>query len=55
MSGKDRCWDNIFVERLWRSCKYEEGYLEEYVTGKDIAEGINGYFNFYNHKRVRAT
>lgn len=51
MSGKGRCWDNIFVERLWRSYKYEEVYLKEYVTGQDVVEGADWYFNFYNNDR----
>lgn len=51
MSGKGRCWDNIFVERLWRSYKYEEVYLKEYETGRDVIEGADWYFNFYNNNR----
>lgn len=54
MSGRGRCWDNIFVERLWRSYKYEEVYLKEYETGKDVIEGANWYFNFYNNERVHS-
>lgn len=54
MSGKGRCWDNIFVERLWRSYKYEEVYLKGYETGKDVIEGANWYFNFYNNKRIHS-
>jgi putative transposase len=54
MSGKGRCWDNIFVERLWRSYKYEEVYLKEYATGKDVAEGADWYFNFYNDSRAHS-
>lgn len=52
MSGKGRCWDNIFVERLWRSLKYEEVYLKNYSTGKEAKDGIDWYFNFYNNKRL---
>jgi putative transposase len=51
MSGKGRCWDNIFVERFWRSFKYEEVYLKQYVSSEETYEGINSYINFYNHKR----
>lgn len=54
MSGKGRCWDNIFVERLWRSYKYEEVYLKEYETGEDVVEGANWYFNFYNNERIHS-
>lgn len=52
MSGKGRCWDNIFVERLWRSLKYEEVYLKGYSTGKEAKEGTDWYFNFYNNDRL---
>jgi putative transposase len=55
MSGKGRCWDNIFVERLWRSFKYEEVYLKTYSTGKEAKEGIDEYFTFYNEKRVHSS
>jgi putative transposase len=51
MSGKGRCWDNIFVERLWRSYKYEEVYLKNYSSGKEMREGSDCYFNFYNDHR----
>jgi putative transposase len=52
MSGKGRCWDNIFVERLWRSFKYEEVYLKNYSSGKEAKEGADWYFNFYNDDRI---
>jgi putative transposase len=52
MSGKGRCWDNIFVERLWRSFKYEEVYLKGYCTGKEARDGMDWYFNFYNNNRL---
>lgn len=52
MSGKGRCWDNIFVERLWRSLKYEEVYPKSYSTGKEAKDGIDWYFDFYNNKRL---
>jgi putative transposase len=52
MSGKGRCWDNIFVERLWRSFKYEEVYLKGYATGKEAKDGTDWYFNFYNNDRL---
>jgi len=51
MSRKGRCWDNIFVERLWRSLKYEEVYVKSYSTGKEAKEGTDGYLNFYNNFR----
>lgn len=51
MSGRGRCWDNIFVERLWRSYKYEEVYLKNYSTHREMLEGSDYYFNFYNNER----
>lgn len=51
MDGKGRALDNIFTERLWRSLKYEEVYLHEYVSPRQAREGINKYLNFYNTKR----
>lgn len=52
MDGKGRCFDNIFVERLWRSLKYEEVYINGYVDGHDAFNGIKKYFDFYNNKRI---
>jgi putative transposase len=54
MDGKGRYLDNIFVERLWRSLKYEEVYLYAYDTVAEARERIGGYFNFYNHERFHA-
>jgi putative transposase len=51
MDGKGRALDNIFVERLWRSVKYECIYLHEWDTVKAIKQGVCEYFNFYNYKR----
>jgi putative transposase len=51
MDGKGRYWDNIFVERLWRSVKYEEVYLKQYEDGKEALAGLRDYFYFYNHQR----
>jgi putative transposase len=55
MSGKGRCWDNIFVERLWRSVKYEEVYLKDYSTSLEAEQGLNWYFNFYNAERIHTS
>jgi putative transposase len=55
MSGKGRCWDNIFVERLWRTLKYEEVYPKDYATSIEAQQGINGYFNFYNLERIHTS
>lgn len=51
MDGRGRCFDNIFVERLWRSVKYEEIYLKEYADGQAAREGLAAYFDFYNRER----
>ena len=51
MDGKGRYADNIFVERLWRSLKYEEVYPREYETGQEAHEGISKYICYYNDKR----
>ena len=52
MDGRGRCMDNIFVERLWRSLKYEEVYLKDYGSVAEARAGIAGYFRFYNHERL---
>ena len=52
MDGRGRCFDNIFTERLWRSLKYEEVYLREYLNGLEARESIKKYLEFYNHKRL---
>lgn len=51
MDGKGRALDNIFVERLWRSVKYEEVYLKQYQTMQEARDGLSAYFEFYNHER----
>jgi len=51
MDGKGRALDNIFVERLWRSVKYEDVYIKGYRTIPDAAQGLDNYFSFYNHAR----
>ena len=51
MDGKGRCHDNIFVERLWRSLKYEEVFLKDYCDGIEAAASLNSYFRFYNFER----
>jgi putative transposase len=51
MDGKGRALDNIFVERLWRSVKYEEVFLHEYASPREARQGLARYFNFYNHER----
>ena len=51
LDGRGRAFDNIMVERLWRSVKYEEVYLKDYQSVKDVNEGLGQYFNFYNEDR----
>lgn len=51
MDGKGRWVDNVFVERLWRSLKYEEVYLKAYETVAEAQQGIARYFRFYNRER----
>lgn len=52
MDGRGRALDNIFVERLWRSVKYEEVYLHSYKTVKEAKAGLARYFHFYNTERI---
>lgn len=51
MDGRGRALDNVFVERLWRSVKYEDVYLKDYSDMRAAAEGLRAYFEFYNHER----
>lgn len=51
MDSKGRALDNIFMERFFRSLKYEDIYLNEYVNPRALRKGINQYINFYNHER----
>jgi putative transposase len=52
MDGRGRALDNVFVERLWRSVKYEEVYLREYADGWEAEERLAAYFRFYSHERI---
>lgn len=51
MDGKGRALDNVFVERLWRSVKYEDVYLKGYATMKEVKAGLKEYFRFFNEER----
>jgi putative transposase len=51
MDGKGRAIDNIFIERLWRTVKYEHVYLHVVDDGVQLYEGLHAYFDFYNHQR----
>ena len=52
MDGRGRALDNIFVERLWRTVKYEDIYLKDYASVPELATGLTNYFTFYNHERL---
>ncbi len=52
MDGRGRALDNIFVERLWRSVKYEEVDLHDYQIVPEAISGLGTYFNFYNGERL---
>jgi putative transposase len=52
MDGRGRALDNVFVERLWRSLKYEEVYLKAYRSVRELAKGLEEWFAFYNHERL---
>ena len=54
MDGRGRAIDNVFIERLWRTVKYEEVYLKDYLTGRDAYAELKTYFNFYNSKRLHS-
>jgi len=51
MDGKGPAFDNIFIERLWRTVKYEHIYLSDYRNGLELVAGLADYFDFYNHER----
>ena len=51
MDGRGRFMDNIFIERLWRSIKYEEVHLKAYADGREARAGIDSWMTFYNFRR----
>jgi len=53
MDGRGRFMDNIFIERLWRSIKYEEVHLKAYADGREARAGIGSWVTFYNFRRPR--
>jgi len=55
MDGKGRWMDNIFIERLWKSVKYEDIYLKAYGSMKELKKGLTDYFQFYNKRRWHNT
>lgn len=52
MDGKGRWIDNVFIERLWRTVKYEDVYLHAYRDGRDAEQRLASYFSFYNARRL---
>jgi putative transposase len=52
MDGRGRALDNVFVERLWRSVKYEDVYIRGYDGVPELRRGLARYFAFYNHARL---
>jgi putative transposase len=52
MDGRGRWMDNVFIERVWRSLKYEDIYLKGYADGREAKAGIGEYFTFYNERRL---
>ena len=52
MDGRGRALDNVFVERLWRTVKYEHVYLHEYALVPELEKGLHEYFTFYNQERL---
>jgi len=55
MDGKGRFKDNIFIERLWRTLKYERIYLKDYETGTELSQDLTNWFSFYNEMRRHAS
>jgi len=53
MDGRGRAIDNIFTERLWRSIKYEDVYIKDYATPRELRHGLSEYVQFYNEQRLR--
>src|SRR3989475_13293832 len=51
MDGRGRALDNVFIERLWRSLKYELIYPGDFATGLELFPALENYFHFYNHER----
>ena len=55
MDGRGRWMDNVFIERLWRSLKYECIYLNAFETGSEVRQAIDKWMTFYNDKRPHST
>ena len=55
MDGRGRALDNVFVERLWRTIKYEDVYIRGYETILEAEVGLSDYFDYYNHQRFHSS
>lgn len=55
MNGRGGALNNVFVERLWRSIKYECVYIKEWNTVREAVAGLREYFKFYNHERPHSS
>lgn len=55
MDHRGRAYDNIFIERLWRTVKYEDVYLKEYETPRDARKGISSFLRYYNSERPHSS
>ena len=55
MDGKGRALDNVFVERLWRTVKYEEVYVKAYETAREAESNLASYFDYYNEERYHSS
>jgi putative transposase len=55
MDGRGRCLDNVFIERLWKSVKYEEVYLRAYASVSEARASLSRYMQFYNTRRPHSS
>ena len=55
MDGRGRALDNVFIERLWRTVKYEDIYLRSYESPWELESGLDRYFDFYCHERMHSS
>jgi putative transposase len=55
MDGRGRCLDNVFIERLWKSVKYEEVYLKAYASVSEARASLSRYIDFYNQRRPHSS
>jgi putative transposase len=55
MDGRGRALDNVFIERLWRTLKYEDIYLKDYSNAQELRSGVEKYFNYYSYERPHSS